>query len=343
MILRGEEIIVGVGVEDPNSRGVGVAPQHWFKATTPTGIVPIVEKIALKETLGTKIASNSTEIRQIRAEGDIETYVRAIGIGFLLKPLLGKVTSGTKVGESAVYEHLFEVLPHDPEHPSLTVALHQPDLQDYYYPLAVVVNQSLELTTEDAAKVVNSIIAAGESEKAGDAYAPDIQKDEDSKDYLFRHQDVTIKIAANVSALAAAPSLLVKSYKQELPNGGRADQNVGEETIGNVLATGFDMKGSFELDLANVDLHDAYLENSFAALQISMVRDDITIGTGSHPSIVITFPKVSIMNWKPNRPIDEIAKEGIDFSVLYDSDEEEAINVLVTNTRANYDAADVES
>lgn len=332
MILRGEDCIVGIGVE--GVRGTAVAPQMWVPARTPSGIAPVIDKVAIKETRGTKVASHASEPVQERAEGDLEFNIRANSIGFILSSLFGKKTSGPKAGQSGVYEHLFEIKPEDPEHQSLTLALSQP-LQDYRYRLAVATMLSIDLTPGELVKGVANLIAAEEQEKAGDPYIPAF---DDETDPLFRHHDVTIKLAADVAGLAAAQAFAVKSLKTELPNGGRADQNVGELNISNVLATVFDMKGSFELDLENTDLHDAFIDNDYFALEISMSRSDITIGTTSHPTLAITFPRISIANWKPNRPIDDVVREQIDFMVHYDADEAEAVNLLLTNTRADYDA-----
>ena len=43
--LRGEDINIGVGMENPSNRGTIVAPQVWIPGRTPTGIVPIIEKV----------------------------------------------------------------------------------------------------------------------------------------------------------------------------------------------------------------------------------------------------------------------------------------------------------
>ena len=52
---RGEDINIGVGMENPAARGNIVNPQAWIPGRTPTGIAPVVEKVLLKETRATSI------------------------------------------------------------------------------------------------------------------------------------------------------------------------------------------------------------------------------------------------------------------------------------------------
>ena len=142
--LRGEDINIGVGAENTAARGTIVAPQVWIPGRTPTGVVPIIEKVEIKETRASGIDTQGSEIIQKRAEGDLEFNLRCGSIGYLLKSWLGKTTPSV-VEAAAVWSHLFEVLPQNPEHPSLSLGLSQPNTQDYNYGLALV--KSLEIRT----------------------------------------------------------------------------------------------------------------------------------------------------------------------------------------------------
>jgi len=259
-------------------------------------------------------------------------------IGYILKSLLGSVASEVKSGETIVYEHTFNVLAENPEHPSLTIAASQPGGTDYKYALAIASMLSLEISPDDLVRATASFIAASEAAKTGGEYVPAFSAD----DVFFRHQDITLKLAANVAGLGAATPIKVKSFKLDIPNGARVDQNVSELNPGNVLATAFEIKGSFELDYQNEDLHDAFVDGDYQALQISIARADLTIGDTSNPSLVITLPRISIEGWTPNRPIDDIVREQIEFTAHYDASEAKAITAVLTNKVADYDA-EVES
>lgn len=322
----------GVGIED--TRGTAVEPQAWIPGRTPSGIAPVIDKIAVRETRGSKFASNASEPVMKRAEGDLEFNLRAVSIGYILKSLMGYSSSALHSGEDDVYDHSFSVLPNNPEHPTLTIALDQPAGQSYKYLKAIVSALTLELVPNDLVKATASFIAASEA-----THAHYSNPDPSAADVFFRHQDATIKIAADVAGLAAASALKVKSLKTEIPNGARVDQNVSELNPGNVLATTFDPKISVEIDYQNEDLHDAFGDNDYFAISITLERADITIGDAQHPKIVFTFPRVSIDKWAPNRPIDDVMREQVDFMVHYSETAASGLGVVLTNTLAEYDAA----
>ena len=47
-LLRGEDLNLGIGMEDPTARGTLVTPQGWIPARTPTGINVEVIKALIK-------------------------------------------------------------------------------------------------------------------------------------------------------------------------------------------------------------------------------------------------------------------------------------------------------
>lgn len=332
MIQRGEDVMFGVGLEE--TRGVGVVPQAWIPGRSPSGIAPIVDKVAIRETRGSKFASHSSEAVMKRAEGDLEFNLRAISFGYLLKSLMGACSSQLKGGETVVYEHTFSILPENPEHPTLALTLNQPAGQSYRYLKSLVSSLSIEIVPSDLVKSTASFIAAQETTTTETSSPDPIEGD-----VFFRHQDVTFKMADDVAGLAAATAVKVKSLKTEIPNGARVDQNVSELNPGNVLATTFEPKVTIEADYQNEDLHDAYTGGEYFALQITLNRSDVTIGSTSTPKIVITFPRVSIDKWTPNRPIDDIMSEAVDFVVHYDEESASGLGVVMTNTLAEYDHA----
>ena len=72
-----------------------------------------------------------------------------------------------------------------------------------------------------------------------------------------------------------------------------------------------------------------------------MERADIMIGTdpSQHPKIEVIFPKVSIENWTPDRPIEDIVTEGVEIKIHYDETEAEAIHITVVNETEDYNHA----
>jgi len=254
--IRGEDINIGVGVEDPVARGTVVTPQVWIPGRTPTGVVPIVEKVEMKETRASGVDTQGSEIVQKRAEGDLEFNVRCGSIGYLLNSWLGK-TAPTIVEADKVWSHFFEILPQNPEHPSLSLGLSQPNSQDYEYGLALVKSLEIRTPVDDLVNATVGFLSAKEQEKAGAAFDVSFE----STDYIFRHQDVKIKFAdagaswvATKASLASAATLSLKEFSFSGDNGARVNQNIGELNPGNVLALLQSLKATLKADfIDNLD------------------------------------------------------------------------------------------
>lgn len=337
-VQRGEDIIIGVGLEDPSNRGTKVAPQVFIPGRVPTKLAVVMNKKLVKETRGSKLASAGSEAVMKHAAGDLEFNLRVKSIPYILKSLLGKLESAPKDGDAAVGVHTATVLPENPQHPALTAAVHQPQLTDYSYPLALISALGIKLVPDDLVVATVGIIAKDEVAE-DDAFEPTF----DENDVYFRHQDVTIKIAENAASLDAGDTLLVKELTLNLANGARVDQNVSEFNPGNVIATTMSPTGSFKLDMDDEELRDVYVGGENRAIRITMVRSDITIGSASHPKITITLPVCTIEKWSPDRPIDEVVRQGIDFTVHANPDGE-PVTIVVENDQADYlSAAEEES
>lgn len=331
--LLGENVNIGVGVE--STRGTAVSPQAWIAGRTPSGIRPVVDKVLVAETKGTRIMSQGSEIVQRRVEGDLEFNLKNETIGWILKALMGTVTSATKGGETVVYTHEFAIELDNPQNPSLTLALSQPNFQDYKYNL--VLPSSLEISTPIDDLATATVEFVGADEATATDYSPAYSAD----DYYFRNHDVTIKIATDVAGLGAAPEMKVKEFSLSVINNARTNQNLGELTPSDVLALMFEITGSMTLDYTNETYHDIYMAGNYRAMEISLVRSDITIGNASNPSITITLPKVSFEDLSQDRPIDDIVTSAIEFTAHYDSDEANAIIIDVVNELSDYDAVSV--
>ena len=167
--IRGEDINIGVGSENPATRGTIVDPQSWIPGRTPTGIKPVIEKIEMKETRASGVDTQGAEIVQKRAEGDLEFNIRCGSFGYLLKSWLGKTTPSV-VEVAAVWSHLFEVLPQNPEHPSLSLGLSQPNSQDYQYGLTLVKTLEIRTPVDDLVNATVGFLASKEQARAGAAH-----------------------------------------------------------------------------------------------------------------------------------------------------------------------------
>lgn len=333
--LPGESVNLGIGGESQAARGTPVAPSIWLPGRTPTGIRAIVEKVLLRETRASGVMSHASDIVQKRAEGDLEFNLRVNSIGWIFQSLFGSSASVAKSGgNSAVYDHTFSVLLNNPQHPSLTLALRQPNIQDYEYAMAVVNSLEIRTPLNDRVNATANFIAKSEVEHS--AYTISFSE---TADRYFRNSDVTIKIANDVTGLDAASALDAKEFALSINNNARPNQVIGSNTPADVIALLMEIGGSLMLDYTAKTYHDIFTAGTYKAMRIEMTRSDVTIGASANPKVVIDLPKVSFEDLSPDRPLDDIVTENISFTAHYDSTTSKAISAVVSNLLTTYTVA----
>ena len=333
--LLGESVNVGVGGESAAARGTGVTPSIWIPARTPSGIRVVQDKSMLRETRASGVMSYASEVTEKRAEGDLEFNLRVNSIGWILQSLFGSSSSVAKSApNAAVIDTTFSVLLNNPQHPSLTLALRQPGIQDYEYPLALVNSLEIRTPVDDLVNATVGFIAKTENEHA--AYTVSFS---DAVDRYFRNQDVTIKLAANVAGLGAAPALGVKEFSLSINNNARPNRNIGSITPSDVIALLMEISGSMTLDYTGKTSHDTFTTGTYQAMSITFTRSDVTIGTSANPTLVFTLPKISFEDVTPDRPLDDIVREQIAFTAHYDATAAYAIQAVLSNTINTYTVA----
>lgn len=326
---RGEDVNLGVGIE--TVRGTAVTPAIWIPGRSVNSVGPQVDKVPVRETRGTKVSSQGMEIVKKMGGGELEFNVRNKSFGYLIKSLLGSVNSVVQSG--AAYRHTFSILANNPQHPSLTLGLSMPNIQDYTYALALVKSLELRISPDDLVNATCEFVAASEAEKNPD-YTPSFGSD----DYYFRHQDVVLKIADTVAGIGAAPVLKAKEITISIDNKARDNQNVSELNPGDVIATDFEIGGEIVLDMDAKTYRDYFTSGAYKALSLVLTRADVTIGTAANPRIEIILPKVSFSSYDEDRPIDDIVTMTLGIQAHYSLSDAYAVQIAVDNEKTNYNS-----
>ena len=327
-LLKGESVEIGIGMEDPAARGTFVVPQNFIPARTPSGVNFEVLKVQLKESRGSGIRSQGSEIVQRKASGDLEFNLRSESIGYLLKSLLGACASA--VAETTAYDHTFTVLLNNPQFPTISVGLAQGGLQDYAYNGVAVKKLEIMTPIDDLVNAKMEFIAKDETEQ--ESLTPAYNAD----DYIFRPQDVTIKLATNLAGLDAAAAITVKEFKIAIDNAAKAQQGLGSLTPTDNLTDLLEILGDMVLDYEDDTYHDLVKDGTYKAMRIDLERSDITIGATSHPKIRIDLARVSFETHEADRPLDDIVKDKLGFTAHYSETDSKAITVVVTNEMTDY-------
>ena len=329
--VRGEDIVLGVGVE--SVKGTGVAPQIFIPGRAPATAGPMVNKVPVRETRSTKMPSQGSEIVMQSGGGALEFNARVISLGYILKSLLGSVSSGAVASQAGAYDHVFTLLANDPSHPTLTGALANGSEQHYEFVRMLVTALTLNWPIDDLLNASMEYISEGEAEHAD--YTPSFG----SADHYFRPQDTVVKLAANLAGLEAASPILVRDASLDIKNNGRLLQHLGDVNGDEAIVGDVEVTGNFSVDYADDTYHDIFKNNDYKALSLKSTRTDLTIGVSTNPSILIEIPRITFESYDADRPIDDIVTEGLGFASHYSISDSLGIRITLRNTQANYDAA----
>lgn len=331
-LLRGSQVVLGAGVENPSARGTKVNASAYVPGRSPSGVNVNVTKVLLKETNTNEMSSSGSEVVARKAEGDLEFNVRSESIGYFLKSLLGKCDTSVVAG--SYNKHAFTVLPADPQFPTLTLTLIQGAKQTYQYKNTLVKQLELSTPVNDLVNAKASFISSDEEEVATKTATYS------ATDYLLRPEDVSIKLAADIAGLAAASPISVKEFNITINNNARPQQHIGSVTPTDNIAGQIEVTGSMTIDYEGDTYHDYYKNGSYKAMQITIERTDTDLGGGKYPKLVIILAKVSFEKHDPDRPIDDIVRDKLDFTAHYLTGAQ-AVEVDLYNTVDDYDYAAV--
>ncbi len=328
--LMGEGVQLGIGPEV--TRGTSVAPVIWVPARSPSGIKSIIEKTLIRETAGTGVMTKDSEIVHSRAEGDLEFNARNTSIGYILESLMGTVVSVEEAATGA-FTHTFTLDGTQAQRPALTLALAQPSHQDYEYSMGIVNTLEISTPIDDLVTMTAAFIAKDETGVSD--FTPAFA----TGDEYFRNHDVTFKVAADVAALSGATPICLKESALTIATNTRPNLCVANQAPNDILSLISEITGTFSVDYEGETYHDLYTAGTYQAIEIKMIRDDLPVlGTAStlYPEITITMPKVSFEDWTPDRPLDDIVTENINYTAHYDTTEGHAIEITINNEQTAY-------
>lgn len=319
--VLGEQYVAGVAVEA--TRGTFVAAQDFVRTREPSTIRTDVEKMDIAETEGSGFAVKGQTTTKKTVTGEAALNLRFRTYGYWLLSLLGKVTSNTEAGESAVYRHSFS-LDVGKLQPTLAVSLARGSF-DHKKINGAVVSQITENYALDDVVNANVTLMARTEETVSDL-TPAFTND----DPLAPHQSVTIKIADAVGDLGAATGICVTEMTNEMNRNSRDKLCLSSLSPTDHIAQLMSLTGSFTWDKTADTYQELDLNNTEKAMEISIVNDAVDIGTTSHPSLTYTFPKVTFKA-EENRPLDDIVTETVSWTA-------QSVTASLVNEKADYTA-----
>lgn len=314
--------LVKVGVAKEASRGVGAAPVLWIPQTS-VGLRAATEEARVEGALGSISDSDDKLVVEKYAEGELGGEMRSQSIGYLLYNLFGSVSSSG----SGDYTHAFS-LSETNNHQSLALVVKDDNL-DEMYRLSMI--NSLGISVELGGLVMFSadVMAKSPVTTSSTYSAP--------TDYLFSKKHVHVKVAADLASLDAATELELKTLELTFNKNVERDSAIGTAEPVDFFNKQFAVEGSLSLNFVDNTFRDYMLNGTKRAMRIDIDNADETISGGSlSPRLRIELPSVDFSGWEPDRSLNEILKQSINFKANYDTTNGIVSTCDLRNGKASY-------
>lgn len=292
---------VGIGKE--SSRGTAVVPTHWIPWAT-LGFADRIEHVEEQSALGRIEATDYSYVTTKFSEGTIEADVRVAYLGLILTNLLGAAPS-TAGGNP--YTHTY-TLAQNNQHTSLSLLVQDKTNTDIVKMFANCMINAWTLNVEAGQIVKNSIDFIGKRGRDWTSQSAAFT----AMGSKFLHQHLSFKVAANLAALSGASAINVRNLEL------RVEKNVLRSDVAGTVDPedfnnqSFKVSGSVELYYED----STWLDYMTAQTDRAM---EIILNAGSSAQLTLRMPLVHFMNWEKDMPLDEIAKQKIEFTAHYDA------------------------
>lgn len=288
-----------LGIALESTRGTVVAPTYWV----PYNSVSFDDKAVIVDSEGAfgNIADTyESYVVKKFAEGEIEFDLDDKAIGVILAAVAGAAPSSAG---STNYTHTY-TLSNTNQHKSLSIYVQDPNLSRMYR-LSMIDKFTIKIDREGLVKCTVSFRSA-----QGQDWAT-LTPVYTALGNKFIHRHLTFKIAADVSSIAAASPINLDSLEFNVMKAIEDFQDLGTVSPSDILNKALSVEGSIDLGFNDATYKNYMLNGTTRAM-------DITLTYGTNNSLQIQMPKVRFANWEPNKAINEIAREKIEFKAQYD-------------------------
>jgi len=315
---------VGVGKE--TTRGTKVTPAMWLKLTTEE-YNDEIEPVVTERGMGVIEDSDDQVVAKNFSAGNVGGEVFDKSIGYFLLGAFGQVNSAGKSGDAGVYEHTFAVL-QSALHQSLTLEIKRGDIEQKAF--ANVVVDSFKLSAEVNDYVTFEASLRGKAGVAGTATPSYVAEN------YFLAKNISVKLADTLAGLSSANKLDVKNFEIEISKNIEDKDVLGTDGPADFLNKQFTIEGTMELYFSSVYERDYAIQGLAKSMRIELENSAVTIGTTSHPKLVIDLAKVKFSEAKVSGGNNDIASLSVSFKGFYSLTDSKSIEAILTNTQASY-------
>lgn len=290
-----------LGIAREITRGTIVVPSTYWIPTNSIDFDDKAEVIDQESALGSIQSGMSAHVVKKYAMGSFEADLEDKMIGLILSALVGAAPS---TSGSTNYTHAFSIA-NTNSHQSVTLAVVDPNATGIF-PMAMLDTFEINVNPQDIVRYNVSFRSQNSRDWAAltPAYTALGTK--------FLQQHCSVKIAAAIANLAAASALSIRSLNFKVEKNLADFDDIGTVTPGDIVNKQFVVTGSIELAYSDRTYRDLMLNNTYRAMEIKFE-------TGTNNSLTIQMPRLNFRSWEPNKSIDDIATEKIEFRALTDA------------------------
>ncbi|MFF6951827.1 phage tail tube protein [Streptomyces iakyrus] len=308
---------IGLGIEA--TPGTAVAPQVFLR-WLDQGLNNMTEVAENDSAMGVVEKVNDSAIVAKWAEGTIEGKVTVESVGFLLLGMFGTVSTGSAT--SGVYPHTFSV--NQSSVPTALTIAHVTPLKTQRYAYGVLDN--FELSAEAGAYVTVSCAVRA---RVGATSADTVVIQEAETEFTSKH--VTVKKAANLAGLSGAAALSARSVQLTLERSSEKHDPLGADEDPEFDRGEFEARGEFVVRYTDTAYEDAFLANTISAMEIKLANGTDTLA--------FTASKVRYRELEKSTDKAGVVTQTVAFYCEFDETEGKAIEAVLNNERATYEAA----
>ena len=317
------QINVGFGVEWARWTAVDIQNRQ---PKTDLSFDETNEVIQDESSIGVITDSRDSFVSKRWAEWEISGNIETNSIWYLFYSLLWEVSS--EVDTTWAYKHTF-VLKETNQSPSLTIGVSDPVIWEKSFSLWMIESMTINAEEWEQAKFTIDL-----KSKPSDSASHTVVYNVDNK-LLSRHS--IFKVAENLAGLWTANAICLKSFEITINKNLEEDFCLWNISPVDFINKQFSIEWSFTALFTSTEFREYQLDGEHKAISFELKDTANEIGVSSNPSLKISLPLVSFIEFDRTQWNDEVVIQTLTFKWLYSNVDTSSIEVELINTVEEYE------
>ena len=301
----GRRVNVGIGRE--SVRGAGVTPAFHLPKVSLSLDDKIIQARSVAS-VGRIEDSEEAFVTTQYSQGDLEGEIRVDSFGLLLFAMLGSLS--TAGPSDSAFTHSFSVA-NTNQHQSLAFVVADQNNTELLK-LAMLDSLNIVLELDEIAKYTASFMSKKGIPTSYTVPAATLKS-------KFTKKHLAFKVASNLSGIAAAATVSLKSLNITISKNVELDDVLGTAEPEDILNRQLSVEGEIKLNYEDETWKNYMRDGTKRAMEIKLTNTDDLIGASTRPSLTIQLPLVDFNEWEPDYALDEIITQTISFKGNYDT------------------------